>query len=257
MHHATKRVKGSERERCGRNSIHSSIHSSILILNHLHHHHHHHHHSHHSQLHPHFIANLMSSASSKGLNTPLSHTPYSPKPQLVYHPPHDAIDNQPNQNLSLLQQPANTLHEPSAPPYSQQLHTKLDQEEPSAPIDDPIRQQIIELEQDPTSAPIDDEDNISLAAPIYDPTAVAAPYLTYRQEPTFDFVDTSGTLRNRIALIAFIVQLIAFLSWSIYTIVLWVGKVNYVNRSNPMPGVAKTMAPVFFYAILMIAFFDR
>lgn len=213
----------------------------------------------------------MSSDSSEGLNTSqlspsfspssssnhLPHTPYSPKPQLVYHPPHDAVDNQLNQKLSLLQQPPYILHESSAPPYSQQPHTEPDQEESSAPIHDPIQQQIIELEQDPTSAPIDDEDNISLAAPIYDPTAVAAPYLTYHQEPTCDQVDTSRTHRNRTALIAFIVQLVAFLSMSIYAIVLWVSNVYYGGQTGLMPGVSKTMAPVFFYAILLMAFMDR
>ncbi|KAF9383243.1 putative choline transporter, neither null mutation nor overexpression affects choline transport [Podila verticillata] len=212
----------------------------------------------------------MSSDSSEGLNTSqlspsfspssssnhLPHTPYSPKPQLVYHPPHDAVDNQLNQKLSLLQQPPYILHESSAPPYSQQPHTEPDQEESSAPIHDPIQQQIIELEQDPTSAPIDDEDNISLAAPIYDPTAVAAPYLTYHQEPTCDQVDTSRTHRNRTALIAFIVQLVAFLSMSIYAIVLWVSNVYYGGQTGLMPGVSKTMAPVFFYAILLMAFMD-
>ncbi|KAF8952828.1 putative choline transporter, neither null mutation nor overexpression affects choline transport [Haplosporangium bisporale] len=109
----------------------------------------------------------------------------------------------------------------------------------------------------PTSAPIDDEDNISLAAPIYDPTAVAAPYLTYHQEPTCDQVDTSRTHRNRTALIAFIVQLVAFLSMSIYAIVLWVSNVYYGGQTGLMPGVSKTMAPVFFYAILLMAFMDR
>lgn len=251
------------KEVCGRKKIHSSIQSSILILIHLHPHPH-------SQPHPHLIASLMSSKSSEGLNSPqhspslsssssshVSHTPYSPKPQLIYHPPHDAIDNQPNQKHSHLQQPPHTLHEPSAPPYSQHLHTEPDQEEPSAPIHDPIQQQIIELEQDPTSAPIDDEDNISLAAPIYDPTAVAVPYLTYHQEPTCDHVDTSRTLRNRTALIVFIVQLVAFLSVSIYAIVLWVSNVYYGGHSGMMPGVIMTMVPVFFYAILLMAFMDR
>jgi hypothetical protein len=201
--------------------------------------------------------------SETGLNTPdpsspssssnrLPHTPYSPPDQPVYNP-HDAlrIDNQPNQKHS---QP-DTLHEPSAPPYSQ-LPPSADQEEPSAPIDDPIQQQILDAEQDPNSAPIDDDDNISLAAPIYDPTAVAAPYLTYVQEPTIDHVDTSRKHKNRIALIAFIVQLVAFLGVTIYAIVLWISEIFYNGNGSLTPGVMTSMAPVLLYAILMMAFLN-
>ncbi|KAG0342674.1 putative choline transporter, neither null mutation nor overexpression affects choline transport [Podila horticola] len=162
------------------------------------------------------------------------------------------MDNQSSQKHSQL----DTLPEPSAPPYSQQPPS-ADQEESSAPIDDPIQQQILAAEQDPNSAPIDDDDNISLAAPIYDPTAVAAPYLTYVQEPPIEHVDTSRTRKNRIARIAFIVQLAFFLCVTIYAIVIW--SIDYFSdRQNElMPGVMMSMAPVLLYAPLMMAFVNR
>lgn len=197
--------------------------------------------------------NTPQSSSSSSSSNRLPFTPYSPPDEPVYNP-HDAlqIDNQSSQKHS---QP-DTLHEPSAPPYSQQP-TSADQEVSSAPIDDPIQQQILAAEQDPNSAPIDDDDNISLAAPIYDPTAVAAPYLTYVQEPAIEHVDTSRTHKNRIARIAFIVQLAFFLCVTIYAIVIW--SIDYFSdRQNElMPGVMKSMAPVLLYAPLMMAFVNR
>ncbi|KAG0344862.1 putative choline transporter, neither null mutation nor overexpression affects choline transport [Podila minutissima] len=149
------------------------------------------------------------------------------------------------------------LHEPSAPLYSQLPHS-ADQENPSAPIDDPIQQQILDAEQDPYSAPIDDDDTISLAAPIYDPTAVAAPYLAYAQEPTIDHVDTSRKHKNQIALVAFIVQLVGFLGATIYATiyatVLWNDRPIERRVSDLMLGAMMAMAPVLLYAILMTAF---
>ncbi|KAG0009107.1 hypothetical protein BGZ82_004210, partial [Podila clonocystis] len=173
-----------------------------------------------------------------------------PPAQPVYHP-HNAlrIDNQPNPKHPPLQQP-DTLHEASAPPYSQ-LPPSADQEEPSAPIDDPIQQLILDAEHDPNSAPIDDDDNISLAAPIYDPTAVAAPYLTYVQEPTIDHVDTSR--KHKKTLIAFIAQLVGFLGSTIYIIVLWIIE----GRSFLVPDfmvAMVAMVPVVLYAIFLMAF---
>ncbi|KAG0079856.1 putative choline transporter, neither null mutation nor overexpression affects choline transport [Podila epicladia] len=187
------------------------------------------------------------SLSSSSSATRLSNTPYN----TIYHPQNALrIDNQLIQKHRPPELQSDHLKEPSAPPYSQLL-TFADQEEPSAPIDDPIQQQILEAEQDPNSAPIDDDDTISLAAPIYDPTAVAAPYLTYAQEPTIDLVDTSRKHKNRIALVAFIVQLAGFLGVTIYATVLWLIK---GRESNLMLSTIKVMAPVLLYAILMMAF---